>query len=414
MRSKILCFVMAGTLCCLLSASFSEADVVTGEEALFTTSTAPDALLLLDLSGSMKWNPPGDDLIYGSTLTCTPDSANCSGYGCSDGFCGSARTGTTYYASTTCGVADPSNCIGTNCANGFCSVSKSASTYYAHEFCDTASKEPDYPFPYYCRGAGCGRTDGFCNADMTGVTYYAHDATCTPNTSHCRRTEQWSDCRNGFCANPHSGGWRTCTTPCTSDCGVSCSTASCSVSCTSGGCAQNCSRLAIAKRSVFNILDDNNDGSITNADETALGVRLGYMRFYGCGADDTGGNYTDGCNKLIKAIGTSYSVINTAVQAEAASGGTPITSALNEAKLYLNYHKGSDNAKDCRAKFVILITDGADTFACSGDGSECDDHRYKNRRAVVAKAKALGDAGYRVFVIGFGTAMAPYLRNTLN
>ena len=32
----------------------------------------------------------------------------------------------------------------------------------------------------------------------------------------------------------------------------------------------------------------------------------------------------------------------------------------------------------------------------------------------MAKAKALGDAGYRVFVIGFGTAMPPYLRNTLN
>jgi len=37
-----------------------------------------------------------------------------------------------------------------------------------------------------------------------------------------------------------------------------------------------------------------------------------------------------------------------------------------------------------------------------------------NRRAVVAKAKALGDAGYKVFVIGFGSAMPPYLRNTLN
>ena len=30
-----------------------------GEEALFTTSTAPDALFLMDLSGSMDWNPAG-------------------------------------------------------------------------------------------------------------------------------------------------------------------------------------------------------------------------------------------------------------------------------------------------------------------------------------------------------------------
>ena len=80
----------------------------------------------------------------------------------------------------------------------------------------------------------------------------------------------------------------------------------------------------------------------------------------------------------------------------------------------LDAHKATDDAKECRQKFVILITDGSDTYGCSGDGSECDGGRYKNRREAVAKAKALGDAGYRVFVIGFGTAMPPYLRNTLN
>jgi Tfp pilus tip-associated adhesin PilY1 len=182
----------------------------------------------------------------------------------------------------------------------------------------------------------------------------------------------------------------------------------------SGGCTKSCSRLAIAKRSIFNILDDNNDNTINSTDETSLGVRLGYMRFYNCNDDDTGGSYTAGCNQLIKPINSSYSSINTAVQAESALGGTPIFSALNEAKMYLDVHKAADNAKDCRQKFVILITDGSDTYACNADGSECDNARYKNRRAVVAKAKALGDAGYKVFVIGFGTAMPPYLKNTLN
>ncbi len=111
---------------------------------------------------------------------------------------------------------------------------------------------------------------------------------------------------------------------------------------------------------------------------------------------------------------SSCSTSTACVNSECALGGTPICSTLNEAKMYLDVHKAADNAKDCRQKFVILITDGSDTYACNSDGSECDNDRYKNRRAVVAKAKALGDAGYKVFVIGFGTAMPPYLKNTLN
>ena len=183
--------------------------------------------------------------------------------------------------------------------------------------------------------------------------------------------------------------------------------------CTAGGCTKGCSRLAIAKRSIFNILDDNSDGKIDTTDEGSLAVRLGYMRFYNCSTDESG-NYSAGCNTLVKAIGTSYSAINTSVQGEKASGGTPLAGALAEAKLYLDAHKAGDASRNCRQKFVIMITDGADTYACQGDGTECDDHRYKNRRQAVAKAKALSDAGYKVFIIGFGTVMPPYLRNTLN
>lgn len=419
MKAKVFGVFIWGILCCFLMSATVDA----GEEALFTTSTAPDALILLDLSGSMAWNPPGDDMTYGSTESCYTDPANCTGSGCSGGFCKSKKPSGTYYAGTSCGTTDLVNCIGTNCSNGFCSVAKTASTFYANSSCSA-------PSTANCKGVGCGRTDGFCNSDMSGVTYYAHDASCTPDTSHCRHTEQWTDCNNGFCATSHSSGWRTCTTACTSNCAIACSTASCSVPCTSGGCTNNCSRLAIAKRSVFNILDDNNDGTINSTDETSLGVRLGYMRFKDCNTDEPEGgvSYTSNCNTLVKAINSSYSSIfcnnnsscvststsTSSVSGETASGGTPIVSALNEAKLYLTYHKATDNAKDCRQKFVILITDGSDTYACNSDGSECDNDRYMNRRAVVAKAKALGDAGYKVFVIGFGTAMPPYLKNTLN
>ncbi|MCX5837331.1 MAG: PilC/PilY family type IV pilus protein [Deltaproteobacteria bacterium] len=410
MKSKILCFLICGILCCCLTAAAGAAEPA-GEEALFTTSTAPDALIVLDLSGSMDWNPPGDDLTYGSTNSCTADPINCTGTGCSGGFCGSSKSSVTYYAATTCGTADPNSCIGTNCANGFCSVPKTSSSFYAATTCNTADLNN-------CKGAGCGRTDGFCSNSMSGVTFYAHDATCTADTYHCRHTESWSDCADGFCASSHhnSSYTRTCQQACTSNCNTACATPSCNVSCTSGGCTKSCSRMAIAKRAIANILDDNNDGTINSTDETSLGVRLGYMRFKNCGDDEPGGglSYTSNCNTLVKAINTSYSSINTSVQAESASGGTPINSALNEAKLYLTDHKAADNAKECRQKFVILITDGSDTYACDADGSECDPHRYKNRRAVVAKAKMLSDAGFKVFVIGFGTAMPPYLKNTLN
>ncbi len=53
---------------------------------------APDALILLDLSGSMAWNPAGDDKPYGNSLSCTADTTHCTGSGCSGGFCGSSKT----------------------------------------------------------------------------------------------------------------------------------------------------------------------------------------------------------------------------------------------------------------------------------------------------------------------------------
>jgi Tfp pilus tip-associated adhesin PilY1 len=380
------------------------------ETALFTTSTAPDALIVLDLSGSMAWNPAGDDLTYGSTDSCYADATNCSGTGCSGGFCSSSKSPTAFYANSSCTTPDTTNCVGSNCSNGFCSTSKGVTTVYAHESCST----PDIA---NCRGTGCGRTDGFCNSAVSGATYYAASSCGVPDTYNCQSSESWPDCRDGFCASSRysSRSGRSCRVACTTTgCTAPCTTAACATACTSGGCTKNCSRLAIAKRSIFNILDDNNDGTITTTDETSLGVRFGYMRFYNCADDDEGNSYASGCSSLVRAINSSYSSINTSVSGESASGGTPIASALKEARMYFNDHKAADASRNCRQKFVILITDGSDTFSCNADGSECSGHRYKNRREVVARAKALRDSGYMVFVIGFGTAMPPYLRNTLN
>ncbi|HAJ27824.1 MAG TPA: hypothetical protein DCG53_11385, partial [Syntrophus sp. (in: bacteria)] len=93
------------------------------------------------------------------------------------------------------------------------------------------------------------------------------------------------------------------------------------------------------------------------------------------------------------------------------SGGTPLAIALREGKRYLDDHKALDDSRTCRQKSVIVITDGADTYACSGNGS---DTTIKQRRAPVKYAKDLADAGYKVYVVGFGSTMAADDIRTLN
>lgn len=209
------------------------------------------------------------------------------------------------------------------------------------------------------------------------------------------------------------------------------SNASCSgpfFSSSGDGHSTRCSRLAIAKRAIFDILDDNDDSAVNSSDESSLSIRIGYMRFHD--GNDTSGDYatgnirlgrknTSGCSESSSTsnalgIGSSYSYINSRVDCENANGGTPLASSLNEAMLYLKNHQDADADGLCRKKFAILITDGADTYACGGTGGETQSDQYKRRRETVAKAKALADSGYKVFVVGFGSAMPNYLENTLN
>lgn len=214
------------------------------------------------------------------------------------------------------------------------------------------------------------------------------------------------------------------------------------------GHTTDCSRIAIAKRAIFGILDDDQNGIVNTQDSNSLGVRIGFMTF---GGEDNGLNYNDGGIRLRRAIsvlgstnmGTPYqttycgagttgsctissSGTSSTVAGQYASGGTPLTNALREAKAYLDVHKDKDTkANMCRKKFVILISDGADTYACNncvcgsagcteGCGGECQENMYKRRRATVAAAKQLRDAGYKVYVIGFGAAMPAFLKSNLN
>ena len=418
-------------------------DAPAGDEQATMTNYLPDALIVLDLSGSMAFNPAGDGTYtYGSSTSCVADTVACS------------NPSDIYYVysdDSTC-TPDTVNCPGSNdtthtyiyghdatcTANataGACIGTGSSTYIYAHDSSCTSS-------PTYCSGSGC--SGGFCNGSS--------HSNCTTNCSNS--SGKYGYCSGGFCGTSKTGCSYDCNcndgmchnskTNCSNQCSVNkCNNGFCSDT-AQGDCQTNCSRLAIAQRSLFSIFDDNNDNIINVDDATSLGIRFGFMRYKDTGqcqsGDDTAGDYTSGAIKLVDVISalgsnaqTSYQLIycgdttscastatscgsgaSECIVSEAACGGTPLASALKEAKTYLDAHKASDTYKACRQKFVILITDGADTFACSGSGGECQSKMYARRRESVAAAKQLADTGYKVFVVGFGSAMPAYMQNTLN
>jgi hypothetical protein len=56
---------------------WAEDDPAGDESATFTSTNSPDALIIMDLSGSMAQNPSGGSYEYGATSSCTPDAVNC-------------------------------------------------------------------------------------------------------------------------------------------------------------------------------------------------------------------------------------------------------------------------------------------------------------------------------------------------
>jgi Tfp pilus tip-associated adhesin PilY1 len=212
------------------------------------------------------------------------------------------------------------------------------------------------------------------------------------------------------------------------------------------GHTKRCKKIDVAKYALFSLLDDNKDNSITSTDLTSLGIRLGLMRFYDCassGSDSSSRTYTDSgsciklawgltadaqttttpyanifCNNATCATpnttgSNSCTVTSPAKECVAGfgtSGYTPLQYSLREAKRYLDDHKALDDSRTCRQKSVIIITDGADTVACSAGGST----GRSQRRAPVYQAKQLAAAGYKVYVVGFGATMPNDLKYTLN
>jgi Tfp pilus tip-associated adhesin PilY1 len=185
-----------------------------------------------------------------------------------------------------------------------------------------------------------------------------------------------------------------------------------------------CSRYEIARKTIFNILDDNRDGTINSDDESSMNIRFGLGKFQGSNYTklrNIGTKYsqiycgkTDSCTMNGSSSSSDTSHIRYWAQDDQVSGATPLVTALSSVKTYLDTNKAADTYKSCRQKFVILISDGADTMSCSGEGNDTQSDQYKRRRASVLAAKALADAGYKVFVIGMGSNMPDHLQNTLN
>jgi type IV pilus assembly protein PilY1 len=298
---------------------------------------------------------------------------------------------------------------------------------------DLSGSMSNYPtdqstYTLYINSGTCTTSHGHTtcphNCGDTNIPYYTTNA--SPNTTACTINSTDTIYGDPTCAGPYYYTYNQT--------GNSASQTTCTQS-----------KVAIAQRALFKLLDADNgtgtgtpDGIINSNDQAYLKIRMGYMRYYNCGSSSpevTGypetntSSYNSGCNTLIDPINTPYYQIYcnestsctpsgaakaTSIETETASGGTPLAAALQEANYYLTYTKTQDNDAACRQKFVILITDGDDTYACGMNGSEGETKQYKGRREVVAQARALANAGYYVFAIGFGSAMPSFEQNTLN
>jgi type IV pilus assembly protein PilY1 len=525
MLKKIIMFITAA-LFITTTPLLSRAD----DESLWTTVTTPDALFLLDLSGSMGDLPQGTTAtfyLHGST-NCSSSgpyyTSNSTGAGTdclspgltlfvpgnvctADGpYTGtdpaSAPTVDLYVAGTS------SNCAGTysgayysaplsdqlsnntNFFTGSSSCTSTGASFYpatgsGHtRSCTATTYFPNTGYvasdctngPFYT-ASGTGHTTACtrytkCTTPFPSVNaaaaYVASDckngpwyrSSDTGHTTSCPASEQCSITTDLYSAGDCGSGpfYKTSGTGHTTICHISCNnpcskttngilysaTASCDgpfYTSSGTGHTTNCSKLNIAKRAIFDLMDNNNDSTITSTDVTSLGLRLGFMRYYNCSGNDNDNSATpwlNGCIKLIWGITqsdntttTPYANIycndatcastvtscttstpqNECVAGFSATGGTPLGDALREAKLYLDWHKSSDNSATCRQKSIILVTDGADTYACGGNGSSTG---TSQRRAPVYYANVANTAHYKVYVVGFGSSMPASDQNTLN
>ena len=499
------------------------------DSTLWTTVTTPDALIIIDNSGSMAELPQGSNAtfyLHGNSGSCTGGSAgplytttgdcvpsatvyasnttSCTGTGPYNLTCSScmplgtlivAGTGTTncgtsytgaYYFSTPSDAFDSANITNVYISNSSCSTSYNGPYYVSSgtghtKSCSASTYIPSTSYssgdctngPFYRSTASgyvtCNKYTS-CNNPFSTTVYSANadcsvgpiyrssgtghttacpaTAACTSSYGSLNTTSLYvaSDCSTGpYYKSSGTGHTARCYFSSCICSGVDTSTTQYSTTATCDGPfyasssgRTNCSKIAIAKRALFDLMDANNDGTINATDQNSLNMRFGLMHYYNCnGADnDTGSNvpWTRGCENLIWPITQSDNITTTpyanifcdstsctsttacqgsdeCINGMSTGNGTPLGDALREGKLYLDYHKNLDASASCRQKSIILITDGADTFSCGGNGSTTD---ISQRRSPVFYANQANLANYKVYVVGFGAAMPADLQNTLN
>lgn len=227
----------------------------------------------------------------------------------------------------------------------------------------------------------------------------------------------------------------------------------------------DCSRLAIAQRTLFKVLDYDGNKIINKSDKDNWKLMIGASTY----------NFLDGYKEIASVnadlsfqqimCGKSTSCTEAEVEniindrdnnyatykcssspclaQVSTNSGTNMVQALDAVKSKFDADcKTGDNG--CRTKYVILVTDGTDNKAdytktcydspvanCSqctikgrttsgSSGKDCDAaDAYKWRREMILKAKDLATAAsgpYKLYVVGFSAdaGLPDYLGNTLN
>ena len=78
MSYKKILMVFFAIIINLIIAFFPPANALAeDEQETFTISNAPDTLIIIDLSGSMAYNPSGGNYEYGNSSSCVEDTTHC-------------------------------------------------------------------------------------------------------------------------------------------------------------------------------------------------------------------------------------------------------------------------------------------------------------------------------------------------
>ena len=345
MPRKMIVIIFA-VLLTMVSAGVAHA----GDETLWTVATTPDALIILDLTGSMADPPQGSG-------------------------------GTLYVSGSTCNIA-PGPFYLTDCDSIYPTNSNPKCTSVHHRACTSGSDNTAHThygntYPLYG------------TSTCTEPFYTTNDA---PHTVRCEKVDIAKYALYALLNDSNTDGFNAINAADMTSLGIrlglmrySCGSASADTHYSTDG--TSCINLS---------------WPITSDVQTTA---TPYSSIY-C-------NDATSCASTVTSCGSTPSGKECIIGFSAANN-TPLAYSLKEAKLYLDAHKALDDSQSCRQKSVIVVTDGEDTlYNCSGNPGTAA-YATARSKASVMYAKQLADAKYNVYVVGFGSTMPTNLQNTLN